>query len=112
MRYVHKREIWWCKMDGATGKEIKGKGNQYIRPVLIVSKVFGSVAVVLPITSSASKHKFRVGIGTLRNRQAKVLILHARAIDTQARLIKKICTLNKEHFDNVMREFVKIFTYD
>ncbi|MDO8512513.1 MAG: hypothetical protein Q7S57_04525 [bacterium] len=35
--FFHKREMWWCSLGANIGSEQDGSGEEYYRPVLIVT---------------------------------------------------------------------------
>ena len=46
----HEREIWWCSIGENIGSEINGKGESFLRPVLIVRK-YGNLFFGIPLSS-------------------------------------------------------------
>jgi len=56
------REVWWCVLGTNIGYEEDGKGEDYLRPVLIVRKFNKSIFYGLPITSKLKTDKFHASI--------------------------------------------------
>jgi mRNA-degrading endonuclease toxin of MazEF toxin-antitoxin module len=51
IRTIKEGEIWWCKIGENVGKEICGKGKDFLRPVLIVRKLNKYSFIGVPLTS-------------------------------------------------------------
>ena len=50
-RTIKEGEIWWCKIGENVGREICGKGKDFLRPVLIVYKLSKHDFIGIPLTS-------------------------------------------------------------
>ena len=51
-RWTNLRDVWWVSLGENIGTEENGKGETFVRPVLIL-KVFGEAStLVIPLTSS------------------------------------------------------------
>ena len=46
-------EIWWCSIGMNIGNETYGKGDSFMRPVVILKKLTQDSCVVLPITTQS-----------------------------------------------------------
>lgn len=55
IRTIKDGEIWWCKIGENVGKEICGKGKDFLRPILIVKKLSKYNFIGVPLTSK--KHE-------------------------------------------------------
>ena len=44
-------DIWWCKIGENVGSEICGKGENFMRPVLIIKKLSKENFIGIPLTS-------------------------------------------------------------
>lgn len=51
LRIIKEGEIWWCKIGENVGNEICGKGQDFLRPVLIVNKLGRFNFIGVPLTS-------------------------------------------------------------
>lgn len=100
------REIWWCRLGLNVGSEQDGNGAQFLRPVVIARAFGASTCLVVPLTASTRKHRLRVPVGKVKDRDASALISQIRVIDTR-RLVEKIGFLDKERFADI-RKAVKI----
>lgn len=104
-RYYHEREIWWCSLGINIGYEHDGKGVFYQRPILILKALSANTCLVVPITSSPIKHKLRIEIGYVNEKNASAVISQMRVVDTR-RLVKRIGYLEM-HLYNQVRKAAK-----
>ena len=107
-KLYHMRELWWCSLGVNIGSEQDGSGENYDRPVLILKGLSKQTCIILPITSSLEKHKMRIPIGKVQDKEASVIISQIRVIDTK-RLIYKIRFLDKNIFNNITKTIKGLF---
>lgn len=96
-RFYHEGEIWWCNLGLNVGNEQNGDGNKFQRPILIVKALSSKTFFALPLTTSLEVHKYRVDLGIVANKPAKVILSQMRVLDTK-RLTEFICILEKGLF--------------
>lgn len=96
------REIWWCSVGINIGSEQDGSSLTGSRPVLILKGMSKNTCLVAPLTTSLRKHKTRIEIGLVDNKQASVLLSQIKVVDTK-RLTDKIGFLNKEIFEHIRK---------
>jgi mRNA-degrading endonuclease toxin of MazEF toxin-antitoxin module len=101
-KLYHQREIWWCSLGVNIGSEQDGTGVDHQRPVLILKGMSRSTCYVVPLTTSSQKHKLRIPIGSVEDRQATALISQIRLIDTK-RLVNKVGFLDLTSFAAVKK---------
>lgn len=101
--FFHEREIWWCSLGVNIGFEQDGSDNEYYhRPVLVLKGLSRQTCLVIPLTTSKSKHPLRPSIGIVEDKEAHVLLSQMRVIDTK-RLVRKIGYLDKKVFENIRK---------
>jgi mRNA interferase MazF len=101
-KLYHAREVWWCNLGINVGSEQDGDGENYSRPVLILKGLSRKTCIIIPLTTSPEKHKMRIPIGTVQERQASVIISQIKVIDTK-RLIYKVGFINKDLFGKITK---------
>jgi mRNA interferase MazF len=52
--YFNEREIWWCYLGLNVGIEEDGKGENFMRPVLIINKFSRRLCWVIPLSTIVS----------------------------------------------------------
>jgi mRNA interferase MazF len=57
----HEREVWFCSIGENIGFEQDGRGESFLRPVLVIRKFNNEVCLVIPLTMNQKKgiHYFR-----------------------------------------------------
>ncbi len=108
IKLYHTRELWWCSLGVNVGSEQDGSGEKYDRPVLILKGISKQTCIILPLTSSPEKHKMRIQIGKVQEKEASVMISQIRIIDTK-RLIYKIGFLDKIIFNSITKTIKDLF---
>lgn len=104
--YFNEREIWWCHLGENVGDEERGKGDQFMRPVIVIRKFNNNLALVVPTSSILKDKKYYTPI-RYNGQTYSALISHLHTLDTK-RLRKKIATLNQEEFTNLYENIIEI----
>ena len=91
------REIWWCRLGVNIGSEQDGRGDEFLRPIVILRGFGHDACLVIPLTASAREHPLRISVGIVDGREARANISQIRVVDTR-RLIEKVGFLDKEAF--------------
>lgn len=99
-------EIWWCSFGENIGIETDGKGDEYIRPALVIKFFNKNHIWVLPLTTSNVKGKFRVQIKSFSNSSA-VITSQLRTVSTN-RLSRFINKINKDDLFIINNELINI----
>ncbi len=53
--FFHEREVWFCTLGENVGFEQDGRGENYLRPVVVVRKFNNAVCLVVPLTKNQKK---------------------------------------------------------
>jgi len=56
--FFHEREIWFCYLGENIGFEQDGRGEEFLRPVIIVRKFNNEIFWAVPLTRTDKKTKF------------------------------------------------------
>jgi len=56
--YFHEREIWFCSLGANIGFEQDGRGEEYLRPAIIIRKFNNEVGWIVPLTKNQKKGKY------------------------------------------------------
>ena len=76
------REVWWCALGVNIGNEEDGKGQNYLRPVLVLRKFNKSIFYGLPITSNNKDDIFHAAISS-GEVQGSVILSQMRLVDAK-----------------------------
>ncbi len=96
------REIWWCQLGINIGTEQDGRGERYLRPVLVLVSFGAEACLIAPLTTSQRQHPLRIPIGMIEGKDARVNLSQIRVVDTR-RFIEKIGFLDREIFSLVRK---------
>jgi mRNA-degrading endonuclease toxin of MazEF toxin-antitoxin module len=96
-------EIWWCGVGMNVGKEIYGKGENFIRPILIFKKFNENMFLGIPLTSKRKEGSWYVLI-SYGDKEGRVILDQIKSMDKK-RLVKRIGTLDEEAFNKVQDAF-------
>ncbi|MBA3789504.1 type II toxin-antitoxin system PemK/MazF family toxin [Patescibacteria group bacterium] len=107
-RYYKVQEIWWCRFGINIGTEQDGRGDNFLRPALILCGFGHGACLVVPLTTSTREHPLRVSVGVVNGRAARANISQMRVIDTR-RLVEKIGLLQRETFAHIRKSIRDLF---
>ena len=90
-------QIWWCSLGSNVGTEQDGKGEEFVRPVVVLTKFNEHSCVVVPLTGRERKGRYYLPLGTVTGRPSSAILSQLRLIDSR-RLANKIGWISKaEH---------------
>lgn len=107
-RLYSAREIWWCSFGINIGTEQDGKGELFLRPVLILKGFNRDACLVAPLTTSTKENIYRIDAGVVDEEKAKVNISQMKVVDTK-RLVEKVGFLEKEVFEKIKKSIKDLF---
>ena len=94
-------EIWWCSLGLNIGQEVYGKGEQFLRPVIILRKLSDTLCIVLPITTKEHAgnwyHHFYL------NSEPRWAMLRQIRSVSSSRLTKKQAELSRLNFNKLKK---------
>lgn len=102
------REIWWCRLGVNIGTEQDGRGENFLRPAIILRGFGPDACLVIPLTTSVHRHPLRVPVGMIDDREARANLSQIRVVDTR-RLVEKIGFLEKEVFAHIRKAARNLF---
>jgi mRNA interferase MazF len=102
------REIWWCSFGLNVGREIYGKGEDFLRPVLVINTEMDSMFIGIPLTSKLYSDLHKKIIITDDNKKHGILFYQIKSFDRR-RLVKKMYTISKNKYKKIFKNFVKIY---
>ena len=76
------REVWWYALVVNIGSEEDGKGQNYLRPMLVVRKFNRDIFYGLPITSNKKYNKFHFVMDSGKI-QGSIILSQMRLIDAK-----------------------------
>jgi len=102
------REIWWCKLGVNIGSEQDGKGENFLRPCVIVRGFGADTCLVIPLTTSTKVHYLRFPLGQVSGKVAAANLSQLRLVDTR-RMVEKIGFLENEVYEALIKRIRDLF---
>lgn len=101
--YFHEREIWFCHLGLNIGFEQDGRGEAFLRPVLILRKFNQEIFWAIPLTKNKKKpSKYYYPFSFIPGIISSAILSQIRLIDSR-RLARKIGTINGDEFAELIK---------
>ncbi len=100
-------EIWFVSIGQNIGYEVYGKGENFLRPVVIFRKINKNTFMALPLTSKIKDDKFHC-IVEFKDKQNSAILTQVKTIDAK-RLAYKTGNLDKNVFEKLEKSFVDFY---
>ncbi len=99
LAHFKKREIYWTRIGENIGFEQSGKGENFLRPVLVFRKFNNRVFWGLPLTTKKKEGRFYYNF-IFKEKPQKVILSQLRLFDVK-RIEHKMGMISKEDFENI-----------
>ena len=100
-------EIWFAHIGQNIGYEVFGKGEEFLRPVIVFRKINKSTFLAIPLTSKVKDDRFHCGI-EFKDKQNSAILTQVKTIDAK-RLAYKIGNIDKNTFEKLEEKFVEFY---
>ena len=107
-KWCNERDIWWCKLGVNIGYEQDGKGDDSLRPVLVVKKFNKFVCLVVPLSTKVKKGKYYVQFNNEHGTAVVAIISQIRLVDTK-RLFKKQEKVSEVVYKEIKKAITELF---
>jgi len=94
--FFHEREIWFCQIGLNIGFEQDGKGEDFLRPILIIRKFNNEIFWAVPLTRTSKKSPYYFHF-KLHDKESVAILSQIRLIDAR-RLSHKIGEIREVEF--------------
>ncbi len=108
--HFKEREIYFIRVGKNIGFEQNGKGEYFLRPVLVLRKFSRYFFVGIPLTSQAKEDMFHFKFSFKANKHSYAILSQIRAFDAN-RLERKIGKISNDDFAELkkrLRELLKL----
>lgn len=99
-------DVWWCHIGENVGHEECGKGNKFLRPIIVLKKFNNRIFFGIPTSSKLKDSPFYRPIIIKRNR-VSALISQMRLFDVK-RLLYKQGKISPNELGFLKRDFIKL----
>ena len=103
--FFHEQEVWFCALGANIGFEQDGKGEGFLRPVLILKKFNNAIFWALPMTKNIKQGIYYVTVSFKENNQSSLILSQIRLVDAK-RLVYKAGFI-KQHDFNAIKEKIR-----
>ncbi len=93
-------QIWWARVGLNIATEIDGKGVDFLRPVIIIQKLYGDACLVIPLTSSEKMGDYYISFKDNAGRIQYACLAQTRYLDGK-RLKRKSAFIKKEDVERL-----------
>ncbi len=110
--FFHEGEIWFCYIGENIGFEQDGRGEDFLRPVLVFKKFNNNIFWGIPLSKSRNNinkknSKFYYQFKFIEGIQSVAILSQIRLIDAK-RLARKIGDISKNDFELVIKKLKEL----
>ncbi len=105
--YFYEGEIWFCSLGFNIGFEQDGKGEQFLRPTIIIKKFNKEIFLGVLLAKHKKDGKYYFSF-KFNNQISAAILSQIRLIDGE-RLNYKIRNLNNNDFKEIKKRLAKLF---
>ena len=109
---VKVREIYWLKVGQNVGYEVFGKGEEFLRPVLIFKKFSQNSFLGIPLTSKIKDDVFHFNFQPINKLNQNSAILSQLKLFSSKRIKSKFGKISNEDFNNMKIKLKKLLDLD
>lgn len=107
--FVKERHIVFITMGQNIGYEQNGKGEEFLRPVIVYKKFNNNQFLGIPLTSQEKSGKYYFEFSYQNSKKSYAILSQLRVFDTK-RVKYKSGTINLEDYEKLIIEVVKVVT--
>jgi mRNA interferase MazF len=104
--FFHEREVWFTSLGVNVGFEQDGRGDKFLRPIVILKKFNNEVLWCIPLTKNQKKGKYYFSF-LLGDETSTAILSQIRLIDAK-RLQYKIGDISEERFSELKQKFTQL----
>ena len=101
------REIYWLKVGKNIGYETQGKGEEFLRPVLIFRKFSKNTFLGIPLTTAIKDDMFHYRFNYKRGKSSSASLSQIKLFDAK-RINQKDGKMSVEDFSNLKLKLKKL----
>lgn len=95
--HFREREIYWANIGENIGYEQNGKGEDFVRPILVFRKYSNNLFCGIPLSTTLREGSFFFNFQFLEEKPSSALLVQAKTFDVK-RLDRKIGTISLNDF--------------
>jgi mRNA interferase MazF len=102
-------DVWLCHVGDNVGFEEDGKGQKYLRPVVIVRKYNNQLCHVVPLSTTSNRGRFYFPFDSHTGKTSVAITSQLRAVDS-SRLMRKIGYINPSDLVVLKKKLRELFS--
>jgi len=102
--YTKEGEIYYASLGHNIGSEQNGKGDKFMRPILVYKKFGKETILAMPLSSQPKEGRFYFSFTFQPNKISVALLSQIRLLDTK-RLYSKIGRIRQNDLINMKKKF-------
>ena len=106
-KYFKEADIWFVYMGQNIGYEVFGKGERYLRPVIVFRRSGKDTFLGIPLTSKIKEDKFHT-IVKFKDKINSAILNQVKTFDSK-RLMYQIGKLSVDEFEKIENKFVEFY---
>ena len=99
-------DVWWCHIGENVGHEECGKGNKFLRPIIVLKKFNNRIFFGIPTSSKLKDSPFYRPI-IIKGSRVSVLMTQMRLFDVK-RLLYKQGKISPNELNSLKKDFIKL----
>ena len=103
-KYFKERDIWWANVGENIGFEEDGKGERFLRPILVLRKFNKNLLLIVPLSKTDKEGKYYFNF-RYDKKYSNALLSQIKSIDSSG-LAKKIGMISTIEF-NLIKEKIR-----
>lgn len=106
--FFHEREIWFCYLGANVGFEQDGRGDDFLRPIVIIRKFNNEIFWAIPLTKSSSKEnkktlKYYYSFSFVEGIKSVAILSQIRLVDAR-RLARYAGIMTEKEFGELKKK--------
>lgn len=106
-RYFHERDVFYCRLGKNIGAEQNGRGEEFIRPIIILRKFGNNLFLGIPTTTQEKNGIFYHRFLLDKNTVDYAILSQIRLIDAK-RLCNRIGKVPKKDFEIIKEKTISL----
>jgi mRNA interferase MazF len=106
--FFHEQEVWFCALGANIGFEQDGRGEGFLRPVLILKKFNNEILWALPMTKNMKQGVYYVAISFRENEYSTLILSQIRLVDAK-RLVYRAGAIKQKDFEKIKEKIRQLF---
>ena len=104
---IKERDVFFLSLGKNVGSEQSGKGDNFVRPVLIYKKFNNSVFLGIPLSTTQNRGKYYFEFKFQQNKSSVAILSQIKLFDSK-RLDRKIGKISLENFIQLKKQLIGV----